>query len=379
MKKIKQYLISIFLITLLINTAYGFAGMTSNKSTVQPDLINSTESDQDIVLVQHLIEVDAVQLQLENKLFVRETLIFKNQGAMNFLGKLRIWLADGAEVVSQGQNGAIVSQSIVQRRSMMDGTFEYALQPTLNGNILSWQDNIGVNSLPPLYIVEYVLPAEPKGTISKTKQYSKMFLYPTLVTKKPGNIVLKITRDKKESVDIRDENGNSLSATGNPREEDNSILYNWETPQFNEINIAISSSTVTPSGIAGYVILGLLIILVFSYPVIRKKNEKIRAFEEKIRNSLKPKETVEETIEETGEEAIEETATLESVETVEDTEFEGKTREELEAMKEETLSKLSELNKEYESGNMLDEEFEELRKSHHERIDKITRRIEKSG
>lgn len=378
MNKIKKYLISIFLSILLINTAYGFAGMTSNKSTAQLDLINSTESDQDIILIQSLIEVDAVQLKSENKLFVRETLIFKNQGAMNFSGKLRTWLADGAEVVSQKENGAIVSQSIVQRRSMMDGAFEYALEPTLNGNILSWQDTISVISLPPLYIVEYVIPAEPKGIISKTKQYSKMFLYPTLVTKKQSIIVLKITLDKKESVDIRDENGNIISGSGNPREEDNSILYNWETPQFNEMNIAISSSTVTPSAIAGYVIPGLLIILVFLYPVIRKKNEKIRSFEEKIRTSLKRTETVEETAGETGGNIVGETATPEPVET-EDTEFEGKTKEELEVMKDETLSRLGELNTEYESGNMLDEEYEELRKSHQERIDKITGRIEKPG
>ncbi|MCZ7398806.1 MAG: hypothetical protein O8C62_03855 [Candidatus Methanoperedens sp.] len=378
MKKIKQYLISMFLIILLINTAYGFPGMTGNISTTQPGLINSTESDQNIVLVQSLIEVDAVQLKSENKLFVRETSIFKNQGAMNFSGKLRTWLADGAEVVSQKETGAIVNQSIVQRRSMMDGTFEYALQPTLNGNILSWQDNISVKSLPPLFIVEYVLPAEPKGTISKTKQYSKMFLYPTLVTKKPNSIVLKITLNKEESAAIKDENGNSISSSGNPREEGNSILYGWESPQFNEMNVAISSSTVTPSGIAGYVILGLLIILVFSYPFIRKKNEKIRSLEEKIRNSFKRKETVKETTGETGGEVAGETITPEPVET-EDTEFEGKTREELEVLKDETLSKLSELQKEYESGNMLDEEYEELRNSNQKRIDKISKRIEKSG
>lgn len=379
MKKIKQYLISIFLIILLTNTVYGFPGMTSNKSKAQPDLINSTESDQDIILIQSLIEVNAVQLKSENKLFVRETLIFKNQGAMNFSGKLRTWLADGAEVVSQRENGAIVKQNIVQKRNMMDGTLEDTPQPTLNGNILSWQGEINATGLPPLYIVEYVLPAEPKGTISKTKQFSKMFLYPTLVTKKPNSIVLKITRDKEESVAIKDENGNSITASGTPREEDNSILYNWEIPQFNEMNIAISSSAVTPSGIAGYVILGLLIVLVFSYPVIRKKNEKIRSLEEKIRTSLKRKETVEETAEETGGEVVEETTTPEPVETGEDTEFEGKTGEELEVMKDETLSRLNQLNKEYESGNMLDEEYEELKKSYQERIDKIKRRIEKPG
>ncbi len=369
MNKIKQYLISIFLIILLVNNAYGFAGMTANKSTAQPDLINSTESDQDIVLVQNLIEVDTVQLKSQNKLYVRETLIFSNGGTRNFSGFLRTWVQDGAEGIRVG------------KIQMTMGAMPEPIVWKQNGNIISWQDFLKSNDrLPPLYIVEYVLPVEPKGTFSKTKQYSKMFLYPTLITKKPNSIVLKITPDKEESAAIKDDKGNSIASSGNPREEDNSIIYGWETPQFNEMNIAISSSTVTPSGIAGYVILGLLIILIFSYPVIRKKNEKIRALEEKIMTSLKRKETVEETAGETGGEVVDETTELspEPVETVgEDTEFEGKTREELEALKDETLSKLSELNKEYESGNLLDEEYEELKKSNQEKIDKITRRIEK--
>jgi hypothetical protein len=364
MKKIKQYLISMFLIVLLINTAYGFPGMTGNISTTQPGLINSTESDQDIILSQNLIEVDAVQFQSLNELYVRETLIFKNSGTQNFNGSLRIWVPDGTEGIRIG------------RSEMTEGANPELIAWIQNGNIISWQGEINATTLPPLYTVEYVLP-EPNGTTSKTKQYSKMFLYPTLVTKMPNSIVLKITLNKDESAAITDENGNSITSSGNPTEEGNSILYDWESPQFNEMNVAVSSSSGTPSGIAGYVILGLIVILVFSYPVIRKKNEKILAFEEKIRNSLKRKQTVEETAEETHGEIIEETTTLETVETAKDTEFEGKNREELEVIKDETLSKLSELNKEYESGNMLDEEYEELKKSYQGRIDTIKRRMEK--
>jgi hypothetical protein len=188
--------------------------------------------------------------------------------------------------------------------------------------------------------------------------------------------ILKLTVPKDDSVALIDENGNKITPQESS-EADNSIINRWsDTPQFKEITVEVSKSAATPSGIAGYVVLGLLIILVFSYPLIRKKNEKIRQFEEKIRNSLKRKETMEETVEETAQEDAGETATPEPVET-EDTGFEGKTKEELEGMKDETLSRLGELNKEYESGNMLDEEYEELKKSYQERIDKITRRIEK--
>jgi hypothetical protein len=363
MKKIKQYLILIFLFILLINTVYGFPGMSVNNSTAQPGLINSTESDQNIILSQSLIEVDDVQFQSLNELYVRETLIFKNSGTQNFNGSLRTWVPDGTERISIG------------RSEMTQGANPELVAWIQNGNIISWQGEINATVIPPLYTVEYVLPAN--GTISKTKQYSKMFLYPTLVTKKPNSIVLKITLNKDESAAITDENGNSISSSGSPREEGNSILYEWGPPQFNEMNVAISSSSGAPSGIAGYVILGLLIVLVFSYPFIRKKNEKIRQFEEKIRNALKRKETiVNEAAEETRGESVEETETSEPVE-IEDTEFDGKTRKELEVMKDETLSKLSELNKEYESGNMLDEEYEELKNTYQGTIDKIKRRMEK--
>ncbi len=361
MKKIKQYLISLFLIILLINTAYGFPGMTGNNSTAQQDLINSTESDQDIMLVQSLIEVDAVQLQSQNKLYVRETLIFRNSGTMNFIGSLRTWVPDGTEGIRIGKS------------EMTMGANPEFIAWKQNGNIISWQGEINATALPPIYTVEYVLPAEPKGT----KQYSKMFFYPTLVTKKPNSIVLRITLNKDESAAITDENGNSISSSGNPSQANNIIQYGWESPQFNEMNVAISSSSATPSGIADYVILGLLIILVVSYLFFRKKNEKIRSFEEKLRNSLKRKENVKKTAEETRRKVAAETKKPEPVKRVEDTKFKGKTREELEVMKDETLSRLSELNKEYESGNMLDEEYEELKKSYQEKIDKITGRKEK--
>lgn len=361
MKKIIHYTIPIFLIIFLINPAFGFAGMTASNSTTQPDLNNTTESDQDIVLVQSLIEVDAVQLQSKNKIFVRETLIFKNIGEKNFFGSLRIYFPDGAEIVSQQGAGEVIRQNAVQRRYMMNGTLEYPIQPIQNGNIISWKDKIDTAGLPPLYIVEYTLPAELKGTLTKAKYYSKKLIYPTLITKQPASVVLKVIKSKEESVTVTDEKGSSISVAGNPREEDSSVLYGWELPEFKEINIEISKPAITPAGIAGYVILGIVILLVISYPLIRKKSGKIQAIEEKIRSTLRRKE-----IEETEAGAAEET-------------IEGKTREELLNLKTEMLSKLGELDKDYESGNLLDEEYEELRKSYQEKAERITRKIEQPG
>ncbi len=374
MKKTTQYIIPLFLIIFFINPAFGFAGMTKSNTTVQLDPNNTTESDQDMVLMQSLIEVDAVQLQSKNELFVRETLIFKNQGAKNFFGSLRIWIPDGAEIVMQQGTGEVVRQDMVQRRYMMNGTLEYPLQTVQNGNIISWKDRIDTASLPPMYIVEYTLLAEPEGTITKKTHYDKMFIYPTLITKKPAILVLKIIKNEDETVTLTDEKGNSIPASEDP---DDKGRYIWELPDFKELNVEISKPAATPAGIAGYVILGILIVLVISYPLIRKKSEKIQALEEKLRNSLRREETEE--AEDTGEEAFEgPTSTVETGEVApaEATEFEGKTREELTNLKTEILSKLSQLDKDYESGNLLDEEYEELRKSYQEKAERITKKIE---
>lgn len=378
MKNIQQYLILLFLIVFLANPVLGFQGMSVNNTTELPDLTNVTESDADIELLQHLIEVDAVQLQSQNKLFVRETIIFKNQGIMNFMGFLRTWVPDGAEIVWQKEDGEIVFQNMIQRRNMMDGTLDNTFQPIRNGNIVSWNDFIAAGSLPPLYVVTYLVPAEAEGTLTKTLVYTKKLAYPTLINYRYEGrsglpaIVLKTTKPADWSVSLNDENKNKISST-EVSEEGNSMIYRFGTPEFKEISIEISKAAVTPAGIAGYVIFGLLIILVFSYPIIRKKSERLQSMEEKIRNSLKRK--TEEKSE--AEELIEETP--EGTRPLEDAEFAGKTGEELETIKNETISKLEELQKEYSSGNLLDEEYEELRKPHQEKLDRIRKKLEQIG
>ncbi len=364
MKTLNKYVISIFLVIFLISTAYGFPGMGANKSTVQTDPNNSTQSDQNIQLLQYLIEIDAIQFQSQNRLYVRETLIFKNTGTENFSGTLRTWVQDGAENISVG------------RIEMMANVAPIPLNIIQNGNIISWQDFIEKNSsLPPLYAVEYVLPT------NNLNKFSKKLLYPTLISKVPGSLILKITKNREDSVIVTDENGNDIGASGNPKEEDNSVLYGWVAPGFTEINIQISKPAATPSGIAGYVILGLLILLALSYPVLRKKSERIQAFEGKIRTSFerKPEEAVEE-----SEEAVEETAetSTESEEAVAETdeaEFAGKTRDELENEKNELISRLDKIEKDYASGNLIDEEYEELGSSLRAKIERINKRIEETG
>ncbi|MDD5614570.1 MAG: hypothetical protein PHH85_00040 [Candidatus Methanoperedens sp.] len=377
MKKINQFLISLILIAILTNPVLGYAGMGGNSSGINVnnisqnpeeaiDLANATQSDMDIMLIQHLIEVDAAQFEAQNKIYVRETLIFKNIGEKNFSGTLRTWVPDGLEGLKVGKVPMTMGGSVIPINAIQ------------NGNVISWNDYIKSNNpLPPLYAVEYVLSAEPKGTFSKSKFYTKKLVYPTLVNKAPLNVVLKVTRGSGETITLKDEVGSSISTSVKPLDEDNSVLYNWETPKFKEINIEISKSAIDLSQIAIYLIIGLLIVLVLSYPVIRKKSPKLMEIEEKIRTSLKREpgnEEQQEAVEDTPEEELEE----EQEEPAPDEELPEKTKDELETEKSELISKLDELEKDYASGNMIDEEYEELRNSYQKKLKNINRRIERS-
>lgn len=376
MKTLNKYVISIFLVIFLISTTYGFPGMGANKSTVQTDPNNFTQSDQDIRLLQHLIEIDTIQFESQNRLYIRETLTFKNTGTENFSGTLRTWVPDGAENISVG------------RTEMMADAVPMPLDIIQNGNIISWQDSIGVNGLPPLYLVEYVVTENLSANLIS---YSKKLTYPTLINYKYGGnpslpaVIIKIRKPAGSSIKLLDENGGTIS-TQDVSETDDSTLYKFSSPQFNEINIQVSKSVVTPAGpaatpagIAGYVILGLLIILALSYPVLRKKSERIQAIEGRIRTSFerKPEEATEE-----PEEAVEEipetsTESEEAEAEMDEAEFAGKTGAELENEKNELISRLDKVEKDYASGNLIDEEYEELSSSLRAKIERVNKRIEK--
>lgn len=376
MKKINTFIIIVLLIALLTNPVFGYAGMVGNNTGANMgnitqieeeniDPANTTQSDQNIILMQHLIEVDAAQFEEQNRIYVRETLLFKNIGDKHFSGSLRIWVPDGIEGIKVG------------KVAMMMGGSVNPINVIQNGNIISWQDIIMRNDpLPPMYAVEYVLPAQAEGSIIKSRHFSKKFVFPTLINKVPLSIIIKVTKSNGETVNIKDEKGNNIQSPGKPMDEDNSVLYSFETPQFKEINIEFSKSALDLSQIALYLIIGLLIVLVLSYPVIRKKSPKLQEIEEKIRNSLK-REPESEEQQGTDEEVFEEEPEEDNEEPhPEDEDLSGKTNDELETEKNELLSSLKKLEKDYASGDLIDEEYEELRNSFQEKLKKIERKIE---
>ncbi|MCE8422379.1 MAG: hypothetical protein J5U16_00425 [Candidatus Methanoperedens sp.] len=371
MKKLNEYILSILMIVFLIIPAYGYPpGMgggtgTINNAIVQSDPGNMTSSDQDIRLLQHLVEVDSIQLSSENKLLIHETLIFKNTGVNNFSGILKTWVPDGIEGIN------------ITRMSMIDGSPEYPLQPIQNGNIIEWQDIINSGNLPPLYSIEYALKSESTGKLTGTQTFTKKLAVPTIINYnyegKPGlpAIVIKVTGPAGSSVELLDGNGNKLTAD-NISEDGNSKIYRFGTPQFKEVEIQISRSSVSSSQITGYVIIGILILLVISYPILRKKSKKIKGFEEKFQGSLKGREEKGSKEETSGDEVD-----LEATQAEDDTELSTKTKEELVSKKNDLISRLEKLKKDYADGNLMDEEYEELRIPYQRNLKKINRILEK--
>lgn len=359
MKKINQFIITVLLIALLTNPVFGYKEYATNNSgeitsnitqndQENIDLANTTQSDQNIEISSHLIEVEADRPDLQDKLYVRETIVFRNAGTKIFSGALKTWVPDG------------VLEIKVMKAQMVAETGAQSIVIEKNGNIISWQEYIEANNVS-MYVIEYIISAEPKGSITESKYYSKKLLYPTLINYRyfptPGYpvFILKIGKSKDSSITILDENRNKIIAQ-DVGEEDSSIISRFSEIQFKELNIEVSKSAIDLSQIGLYLIIGVLILLVLAYPVIRKKSPKLMEFEENIKNSLKGESESEEQ-QETEEEIYEQ-------------EHEG----EEDVEKSELVSKLEELEKDYASGNLIDEEYEELRNSYKEQLKRINRR-----
>jgi len=362
----KKYLISIFLIVLLMNTAYGFAGMGGNTTTIPQgtpiekpqDLKNATESDQDIIMAQHLIEFDAVQLQSENKLFIRETLIFRNNGAKDFYGPLKTWVPDGSGNIK------------VSKSEMMTGGGLIPLDFNKTGNIISWQEYVEKNStLPLLYAVEYIVNMEP-GASSITGIYTKELAYPPSINYryigKPGipALVVKITKPQASSIKLFDENKNVI----NPDETDETgEIKRFTDPQFKELNIEISGSSAIPAvknNYAVYVVLGILILLLLLYPYISNKLKQ-----------GKSDKTLKATSNSNVGKSKEERSTSGKNNSVRSEEkLKGNSDAEMDPLRKELGLKLKELETKYKSGDLLDEEYEDEKNAIQNKLKSMNKR-----
>jgi hypothetical protein len=376
MKNITKLIISAFLIIILTNGTLGYPGMGGNVNNTtlpqgtgnvtQIDLNNTTESDQDIVMVQHLIEVDANLLRAENKLYIKETLTFRNMGTKGFSGNLRTSIPEGSENISLAR---------LEMSEMMTGG-GLPISFSQDGNIISWKDYVEQNSrLPFLYVLEYSV----KQDAGNTEIFSKKLAIPALINykymEKPGlpAIIVKITKPQGSAVQFIDENGNKIAAT---EVNDKGDVFKFSLPQFKEIKVEISQSGATSPQTQNYsviivIVIGILIILVFSYPYIKKKMKP----DEKV--SMISKKTEGKIIENSKEEKAEEPSEVNNAPS--SGKYKDKNVLELEEIKKQLLSKIEDLEKKYESGDLLDEEYEDTRNSYQDNLKEIEKMLEKMG
>ncbi len=371
MKNIIKLIISAFLIIILTNGTLGYPGMRGNTNNTtlpqgtdnvsQIDLNNTTESDQDIVMVQHLIEMDANMLRAENKLYIKETLTFRNIGTQGFSGNLRTSIPEGSENISLAR----LEMSEMATGGGMPISFSQ------NGNIISWKDYVEQNSrLPFLYVLEYTVKRNADGN---TDIFSKKLAIPALINyeykEKPGlpAVIVKITKPQGSTVKFIDENGNKIAAT---EVDDKGEIFKFSFPQFKEITVEISqSSAILPEtqnySIIIVIVIGILIILVFSYPYIKKRmnpDEKVSMISKKAKGKII---------------AEKEPSEIDSY--VPSGKFKGKNAEELGDFKKQLLSKIKDLEKKYESGDLLDEEYEDTKNSYQDNLKEIEKMLEKMG
>lgn len=393
MKNITKIIISTFLVILLANGALGFPGYGGNSNATnsnttnttdipqdtqnisQIDLTNTTESDQDIIMVQHLIEVDdSARLKAENKLLIRETLIFRNIGTKDFYGDLRTWVPDGSEDV------------IVARSEMMTGGGNVPIDFSRNENIVSWKDYVEQNSsLPFLYVLEYTVQQKAAGTISSSEIFLKKLAVPALTSYRyvenpniGAALVVKITKPPGNTVQFTDENGNKIVATD---VNETAGIFRFSSPEFKEINVEISSSplptTSASQSYAPYIVIGILIILALLYPYIKKK---LKSEDGKGKGKVTSENSEKNRTKATKinkREEIEKPSEAHSA--VSSGKYEGKKANELLDIKKQLLSSIKDLEQKYESGDLLDEDYEDRRRSYQGDIKEIEEKLRQMG
>jgi len=248
------------------------------------------------------------------------------------------------------------------------------LEISMDGNILSWNDSIAKNSsLPFLYAVEYVV----TQTGSGMENFSKKLTIPGIINysymEKPGlpAVIVKINKSEGSTVRFLDENGNEITPTESDQKGE---LNRFSSPTFNELNVEIlssgaenSQSPKAPSGTSYtvYIVIGILIILALSYPYIKKKL------------TTEGDKTSGKTAQISKEKKIEKLSKVDS--DVLSRKFERKNQKELEYLKKELLSRIKDIKKEYESGDLLDEEYEDKRKPYQDDLNEIEKRLKKMG
>ncbi|MDF1557695.1 MAG: hypothetical protein P1P80_05890 [ANME-2 cluster archaeon] len=369
---------------LLISPAYAYADYASDGSgSMMGGTATATSYGADIVILQHLIELD--QVSNPGYFVVYETLVLKNIGTENYTGPIFTWLPDEAFNIG------------VAKLTMSAGG---RISPTnffmVDDNVIGWNDTFLAGPvMTPMYRLEYVVPAEFTGKITESVTFTKKLKYSTNVnydyvsSSGMPPLVVKLVKSDDLETKIVNEDGSQIEADSVEVVE-GSMTYNWIQPQFTEISFMLKGSGVDQSQVTLYLLILLVILLVIGIPILRGKRSGIKGQDKLDRSEvIKEDEDIywereeEESDEELEEEVDEDFETDEDVPEddsaalILDTEdIKSFDLDELISAKKALFKVLTELDEDYSNGALSEEEYNSLRNKYKQKAIGIMKQID---
>jgi hypothetical protein len=344
---------STVLILVLISSfpsGYAFAHYAPNNSTGNSTgMIGNTSISSnvvEIIIVQHLIEVD--HLENEGYLTVSEMIIFRNVGTQNYTGPIYTWLQDDAfNLVVTKNTMAMDSQGIAITSFQVDD------------NIIGWDDSIQSSmGMPSMYHLEYMIPVDPDIEKDGSIDFIKKITVPATVNYNyvpmTGMYALVINTIQLENTGIMITDGEGVEIEPDLIEEANNLKkYNWVSPSFDQICIEISESKSGGSSTILYAGIILVIIGVVGYFLLKRNGQK----EEKVKR--------EDAAQYNNEEEV-----------LTEKDIENYSLNELRAAKKAVSRVLRELDDDFSSSIISEDEYDTIRSNYKKKAVDITKRIE---
>lgn len=346
---------STVLILVLISSfpsGYTFAHYASNNSTGNStDMMRNTSISSnvvEIIIVQHLIDVN--HLKNEGYLTVSERIVFRNVGTQNYTGPIYTWLQDDAfNLVVTKDKMAKDSQGIAITSFQVDD------------NIIGWDDSIQSSmGMPSIYHLEYMIPVDPDMEKEGSIDFIKKITVPPTVNYNyvpmTGMYALVINTIQLENTGIMITDGEGVEIEPDLIEEANNLKkYNWVSPSFDQICIEISESKSGGSSTILYAGIILVIIGVVGYFLLKRNGQK----EEKVKHE--------------GEDAAQ---YINEEEVLTEKDIENYSLNELKTAKKAVSRVLRELDDDFSSSIISEDEYDTIRSNYKKKAVDITKRIE---
>ncbi|MCK4928421.1 MAG: hypothetical protein KAR76_01680 [Methanosarcinales archaeon] len=340
-----------------------------------------------VIMVQHLIEVD--QVSNPGYLKVDETIVFKNLGTGDYNGPLFSWLPDGAFNVG------------VAKLEMSAGGQIRSLNIFMaDNNVVGWNDTILSGAvMTPMYRLQYMVPAEPTGKMTESVSFTKKLKYPTNVNYNyvPASgmpsLVIKLVKSDDLKTSVVNEDGSKIEADSVEVAE-GSKTYNWGQPLFAEVSFVMSRSSVDQSQVSLYLVILLVILLIIGYPMLRGKTPAKMGLTNKPDKAKKEDDDLyweqeEEELEDEDEDEGDEEELEEDIEASEDVEEDVSAAsalnaedvksfdvDELKSAKKALFKVLAELDEDYADGALSEEEYNSIRDKYKQKAIGIMKQID---